>query len=1432
MTTVTTGKPRAVGRHTLLAATALALMATTLSVPPSAAVAAEPAPLPKPQGELSVEQAVERAHRSGEAVEASAAASSTDTVIAHPDGRVTLTRSALSARKRVNGVWEKLDATLVRNADGSISPTLAQGELRLSGVAGQPMATMSGSGVAATIDTTMPLPAPTLVGDTATYSEVLPGIDLKVTAATTGGFTEVFVVKNADAAANGALTKLSLRTHTTGISLSSDAIGNLTGTDRVGRTVLSSPAPQMWDSATATGGTFRAPDGVEVDSRTRMPARSTLDGPGAGAHTARVAARLRDNTIELTPDPKLLTKTAAYPVYIDPTFHWDATGAKNNGWATLPRQFPGTNYWKDTPDPLGRMQVGNAGQIFSRTFVNFPIPVSTLAGAVVDKATFSITQTRAWSCEATRVNLYAPVTTLTSANATWNYWDSRDLGSVVTHQTVAHGYNSSCPAAGVPFDVRSAIMSNVAAGKKTQTFVLSASSDSDTNGWKEFLETSPTLSITYNHKPSKPTGLTTSPATSCAAANPTIVGDGQVTLYAPVADRNASVLGVHFTLFKSTTPGTALMASNPDLLTYKSGSTAVLRVPVTTLRSAAGGTITKFSWHVRVTDFNMTSDWSTTCSFRFDPTRTGPPTITSPAEDEASIGTSVTIPVAPPSTGTTPTSYLYQLNGGPYGTVTATGGSAEITVIPSRFTNTVTVTGYSPGGNIGDTAAVTFNAAPAANAADNDFDGDNVADLLTVGGANNLASGLWLAPGKGTGALAPAATNIGARGNGYLLSGKPTDFNGAQAIAGHFAGSGLQDVFAYYPDGDHAGAAVILRGNGDGTTIQTQLDGTYESIAAGTLTDEKGLNPRQIANAGHPAGAAYPDLIGTAGDAASGYYLTYYPNMGFVGGYATVNILAALATPTGAMDWDTWAITTAQTAAGTAMFLWQRTTGKLYLWNNLTYDGDANSLSFTPHLLSTNWNTGQLITPYAADIDSDGTADLWAMGSDGNAKPWSVTGIADDSPTITAGTSSKVLTGTHTWLLNDATEGPVTGTAAAKDSIGTLPATGGGNAEWNAGDLFNPDVQLDGTTNTALSTASSAVNTNADFTVSAWVKPTATGGTVLSQDGPNGPAFRLWAESSDSSWRFAMPNTSGTSPTWAMASGRPGSLKKSVWVHLSASFRKSSGAMDLHVNGIDIGAATQLTPWSSTGVFRMGSQRTSSSAVGNYFSGQIAEVSTFNQVVIYDDGNRAVRDFDGDRGTDVFAVHSTGKLYLYRGNRAGQFKAANGIIGSGWDNFTSVVSSGDFNGDGLVDVITRKTDGTLLLYRGNGAGGWLNGGSPDTIGSGWDNHTGVIAAHDFNTDGKPDVMARKPDGTLILFRGNGTGGWLNGGSPDTIGSGWNNYTTFFSPGDFNGDAKPDVIARKPDGTLILFRGNGGGGWLNGTTPDKIGTGWQGFTKLL
>ena len=1398
---------------------------------------AEPPPGTPPAAEAgprSAEQAAAQAHATGKPVEATQATTGTDTLIANPDGTMTLSRTAVPSRARVGTEWKALDPTLVRNPDGSWSPKVSTTRLTLSDGGAGAMATLSRGGLSASIIPPRPLAAPEIIGDTAKYNQVLPGVDLHITARRTGGFSEVFVVQDKEAADNPELRALALPTQLTGVTLAADTAGNITGTDRTGATVLTAPASVMWDS-TAAPATKRRGSGGSV---------STFRGPGAGARVADVKARVAKGKIELTPDKGLLTGAkTTYPVYIDPTFHWSETGGKFSGWATVPKQLPGKNYWKDTPDPNGRMQVGNPDdEILSRTFINFPIPTAALAGATIGTATMKITQTWSYSCTPSRVNLYAPATTLNSGNANWNDWKDVNLGSVVASQNVAHGYSDNCPRSAVPFDVESAVKAALSAGKKTQTFALVAANENDTRGsWKEFLETSPTIEITYNHKPNRPTGMTTSPGTPCPAATPKIVGLGDVVLYAPVSDRNGGDLGVRFELWKTSAPGRLIAFSNPSEKYRRSGGIVSMTVKADTLKTESSNAITQFSWRVQVTDYNLTSDWSQTCSFKFDPTTTGAPALAVPDDDTTTIGLSTTITIAKGTTGSTPTAYLYQVNGNPHGKVAAdAAGNATIQVTPSRSRNTVSVSGVTAGGNIGETAVARFGSNPAQRAADNDFDGDDLTDLVTPGGRNNLASGLWLASGEEPGELAPAAINIGPRGNGFM-GRQPSDFDNAQIIAGRFSGTGLQDVLAYYPTGDSAGAAVILRGNGDGSPIQAQHDDSRHEIAAGMFSDrDNGLDPTELTNAGHQSGKAYPDLLGIVGSAQTGYYLSYFTAGGGTGIYTDIYPQPGVTTPTGGFDWNTWTLASTPTesrtdtdppttTSATTVFLWQKSTGLLYAWRDLTFGADG-AATYTQQQLSGSWNTGQDIALRAADIDNNGSADLWAVGANANAVPY----LTGDTG-LTAKPGQRVLTANHAWLLKDAEDGDVTGGNIAKDSVGTLPLTGSGKAKWDKGELFDPSVYLDGT-NSQLVTAGPAVGTLADFTVSAWVKPDRAGGVILAQDGSFTPGFKLWIDPATAGWKFSIAGTNVDNPTWVHASARPGSAAVGVWTHLSASYRRSTGLMDLHVNKIDVGSAVHTSPWSASGLFRVGAQGSTHNPAKDYFKGQIAEVLTYTSAVLYDKGNTHIRDFNGDNRTDIFAAYQDGSLLLYRGNGAGQFRPGYATIGSGWNGIDAMLSPGDFDSDGNTDLIARRPDGTLWLYRGNGAGGWLNGTTPDQIGSSgsWNAFTALFSPGDFDGDGKPDVLVRKPDGYLWLYRGNGTGYWLNGNGGTRIedGGGWNSYRRLFSPGDFDSDGKPDMMGTEADGILKLYRGNGTGGWLNRTNPKTYGSGWTGPTALF
>jgi hypothetical protein len=200
-------------------------------------------------------------------------------------------------------------------------------------------------------------------------------------------------------------------------------------------------------------------------------------------------------------------------------------------------------------------------------------------------------------------------------------------------------------------------------------------------------------------------------------------------------------------------------------------------------------------------------------------------------------------------------------------------------------------------------------------------------------------------------------------------------------------------------------------------------------------------------------------------------------------------------------------------------------------------------------------------------------------------------------------------------------------------------------------------------------------------------------------------------------------------------------------------------------------------------------------------------------------------DFSGDANGDVLARTPDGTLWLYGGTGTGTFRA--GVrIGAGWQMFTTVLSPGDFTGDGVPDVLARKTDGTLWLYAGNGRGGWAGAGRQ--IGLGWQIFDQVLSPGDFTGDGNGDVLARRSDGTLWLYAGNGRGGWAAGGTQ--IGLGWQVFDQILPGGDLDRDGRSDVLALRPDGTLLRYSGNGRGGWAS--TGQAVGYGWDAFDLVI
>ncbi|MDN3240752.1 FG-GAP repeat domain-containing protein [Glycomyces tritici] len=198
-------------------------------------------------------------------------------------------------------------------------------------------------------------------------------------------------------------------------------------------------------------------------------------------------------------------------------------------------------------------------------------------------------------------------------------------------------------------------------------------------------------------------------------------------------------------------------------------------------------------------------------------------------------------------------------------------------------------------------------------------------------------------------------------------------------------------------------------------------------------------------------------------------------------------------------------------------------------------------------------------------------------------------------------------------------------------------------------------------------------------------------------------------------------------------------------------------------------------------------------------------------------------DLNGDGFADVLARTSGGTLYLYPGTGSGALDTAGRItVGTGWNAMGAITGGHDYNADGKTDVIAVASDGALWLYPGTGNGTF---GARKAIGSGWTSMKEITATGDLDHDGHADALAvRSSDGCLFFYGGTGTGLFK---TAVKVGCGWNAMDAVTGIGDFDRDGHVDWMARrKSDGSLFLYPGDGAG---NHSAAKLVGTGWNAMT---
>nr|WP_157528555.1 LamG domain-containing protein [Kibdelosporangium sp. MJ126-NF4] len=424
----------------------------------------------------SVAEAMTAAVAQGSRVAVGDMTTPTRTVYAKPDGHLTAELSAVPRQVKKDDSWVPIDTHLATQPNGTITPKAAIGGLTLSGGGDRlPLARLVRDDKVFELYWPGTLPKPVVDGDTATYPEVLPGVDLRMRA-NDSGYDQHLVVKTAKAAANPSLARISLPTRTEKLTLAADTAGVLTAADETGQTVFASPPSLMWDAA---------------------------------GKQAPVKVELTAGHLVLLPDNGLLHDPAAtFPVTVDPAWR-DFTKV---AWGSASSGKPNQTFWLSSADPQGKIQVGQCyaaegtcngiGEMWSY----FQFDTGFLAGKRIRSSTLrtSLVYGPSWACNETRGHELHIANGQVHPGMTWN---NRPQGNTIGFAVVPN-VNGNCPGnkeANFPFNDPYTGIGGVF------TFFLKAGDSNDQMAWRKYDPGYVLLAVDYNTPPNVPSNLGTAP---------------------------------------------------------------------------------------------------------------------------------------------------------------------------------------------------------------------------------------------------------------------------------------------------------------------------------------------------------------------------------------------------------------------------------------------------------------------------------------------------------------------------------------------------------------------------------------------------------------------------------------------------------------------------------------------------------------------------------------------------------------------------------------------------------------------------------------------------------------------------------------------------------------------------------------------------------
>jgi hypothetical protein len=479
------------------------------------------------QADTSVDQTPsEQAAATGESVEVTAERTEYAQTFANPDGTYTLKQATAPERaKDASGQWHDIDTTLVRRADGTIGPRYVAVGQSFSAGGTKDMVRLEADQQVLSVRWPGDLPEPSLEGATATYAEVMPGVDLQLTAMP-DGYREVLRVKSAEAAQSEALEQLRFAVAGEGVSLVAGAGGGLRAVDADGNAVFTGPAGQMWDSAGDDSGvqaqTLRM-SGIEAGSDT-VAAAASDDGapvePGPGAATATLPVQVGDDSIAVTPDLSLLRgDSTVYPVYIDPS-----VGLSRAERTVL--SSDGDKFYQFSGDyGVGRCAPADGyacDDDFTSNYANrmyFEFSPSALAGKHVLNATFRAYETWSFNC-----NPYTVKLERTGNISEGTRWPGPTIGALMDSRKLSAGRGDNCtpaqPDTWVEFNGGlTKTVRDFADGKFSRlTLMLRAGDEGEPRAWKRF-DDNAQLTVDYVPDPGVPINVGVIPGVAKAGSS-------------------------------------------------------------------------------------------------------------------------------------------------------------------------------------------------------------------------------------------------------------------------------------------------------------------------------------------------------------------------------------------------------------------------------------------------------------------------------------------------------------------------------------------------------------------------------------------------------------------------------------------------------------------------------------------------------------------------------------------------------------------------------------------------------------------------------------------------------------------------------------------------------------------------------------------------